>query len=266
LRRWGIETASAESGPAALALHRHGLDFAQFDLMLLDRQMPGMDGFELAAQVRALPGLETMIILILTSTGPFGDAARAREMGLGGYLVKPVSRGELQQALLDALRVPAPMTETGSAAASSAVRPIDPLTILLVEDNAVNRRVAAGVLSRRGHTIVPAEDGREAVALFGQRRVEVVLMDVQMPVMGGYEATALIRKLELERGMTRTPIIALTAHALTGDAERCLSAGMDGYLSKPFTAQELIEIVERLGNSRRSAEEHRDVLPPRAAA
>jgi CheY-like chemotaxis protein/HPt (histidine-containing phosphotransfer) domain-containing protein len=184
--------------------------------------------------------------VLLTSAGQRGDAARCRQLGVRGYLPKPIGAPELLEGLVAVL--------TG-ASTDDVVKPLVTrhslrestrrLHVLLVEDNRVNRMLVTHLLEKRGHTAIAVEDGREALATLARVRVDVVLMDIQMPGMDGFETTAAIRSGEKETG-DRLPIVALTAHAMKGDRERCLEAGMDGYVAKPVQADELFAAIEEL--------------------
>jgi signal transduction histidine kinase/CheY-like chemotaxis protein len=230
------EAADAAAGLAALA-------GGTFDLAILDGQMPGRDGFELAAEIRAAPALARTRLLMLTSSGRPGDAERCRELGIQGYLTKPVSRVDLLEAigvLLGGAAEPAADVVTRHSLAERR----HTLRVLLAEDNPVNQQVAAAMLLKRGHTVDVVGTGREAVDAVRRGEYDVVLMDIQMPDLDGFEATAAIRALP-ERGTI--PIVALTAHALGGERERCLARGMTGYVAKPFKAHELFAAIEGRG-------------------
>ena len=237
LTHWQMEPVLVDGGVAALAAmndaRQHNRPFA---LVLLDFQMPDMDGFAVAEAIQNRPELGGSTIMMLSSVGQRGDAARCKELGVAAYLTKPVKQSILLDAIHAALAGPA------RTAASAAERPLvtrhsvreaqRSLRVLLAEDNAVNRALMINLLKKRGHSVVIAENGREAVDAHARERFDVVLMDVQMPEIDGFEATAAIRKREAGSGL-HLPIIALTAHAMTGDRERCLAAGMDFYLTKP---------------------------------
>jgi len=190
------------------------------------------------------PNLAGSVIMMLTSADRQEDASRCRELGMAAYLVKPVKAGELRKAISRALG-----TESIADGATVAPPPTDPITrplrILLAEDNAINQRVAIRMLEPFGHTIVIVNHGGEAVAAVSRERFDVILMDVQMPEVDGLEATRLIRLGELSGGH-RTPIVAMTAHAMTGDRDRCLAAGMDEYLSKPVHRDDLVALLTRI--------------------
>jgi CheY-like chemotaxis protein len=214
-----------------------------FTLVLLDANMPGMDGFQVGEQIIATPELTGLTVIMLTSSGKYGDSGRARELGLSAYLTKPIGAIDLHEAICRALQ-----RHSRPHVAHRPQRPVPavaarPLQILLAEDNIVNQRVAVGLLTKRGHSVTVVNDGIEAVAALGRTSVDVVLMDVQMPRLGGFEATAEIRHGERHSG-GHVRIVAMTAHALAGDRERCLAAGMDAYLSKPIDPAALFAVVE----------------------
>ncbi len=247
LSRWGMRATVVDGGAAALALLRsEQAGRAHFDLLIVDAQMPGMDGFTLVERVRADRSCGEPAIMMLSSATFHDDVRRCREVGIDLYLTKPVRGGELRSAIATLLskkadaandrrrRTPAP----GAVARSSVLR------VLLVEDNAVNQRLALALLKRRGAVVTIAQNGREAIEAWSTSRFDVVLMDVQMPEMDGFDATRIIRARE--RGGEHVPIIALTARAMTGDRERCLAAGMDDYVTKPLRAQVLMEAIDRL--------------------
>jgi CheY-like chemotaxis protein len=204
-----------------------------FACVLLDVQMPGMDGFEVAERIRRRPQLTGAMILMLTSVDRLGDAARCRELGISHYLVKPLNQRELLSSMRQALGAIVP----GPQPVPSADLPSQPpaaLRILLAEDNKVNQAVAAGLLKREGCTVTIVENGVQAVAASAAEAFDAIFMDVQMPEMSGFEATAAIRAREASTG-TRVRIIAMTAHAMEGDRQRCLNSGMDDYVSKPVS-------------------------------
>jgi two-component system, sensor histidine kinase and response regulator len=240
---WGMTPVAVPGGREALAALTEAKRAGQpFDLVLLDAQMPELDGFEVAGRIAERTDLTGATIMMLTSGGQYGDASRCRELGVAAYLTKPVKQSDLFDAISLALGRMSfkPVRPASRAQASAAPRP---LRILLAEDNVVNQRVAVGLLKKRGHHVVVAGTGLEALAAMETARFDVVLMDVQMPEMGGLEATVAIRAREEGSGR-RTRIVAMTAHAMAGDRERCAAAGMDGYLPKPIVPAALFEIVE----------------------
>jgi two-component system sensor histidine kinase/response regulator len=247
LTNWGMKPTEAGDGPTALAAMEQAKSNGEpFNLVLLDVNMPEMDGFAVAENIRQDPELVGVTIMMLTSTSREADAARCRELGIAVYLVKPIKRSDLLDTIMTALGTPSldgdqpPPVTRGSLGGSRR-----PRRILLVEDNAVNRRLAIVMLQKGGHTVVVAGDGKEALAALGKQEFDLVLMDVQMPEMDGFEATAAIREKEKATG-THLPIIAMTAYAMEGDRERALEAGMDDYVSKPFKAKEMLEAIERV--------------------
>jgi len=237
----GLQVTEAADGTAGLdALKRAQENGTPYDLAILDAQMPGLDGFELATAVRAVPALAGTRLLMLTSSGARGDGQRCRDLGINGYLTKPASRTDLIDAVsvvLGMAAAAAPIVVTQHSIAESRRR----LQILLAEDNVVNQEVAATMLRKRGHDVDVVGDGRAAVDAAAGKRYDVVLMDIQMPEMDGFAATHHIRATAAGRDLH---IIALTAHALGGEREKCLAQGMNDYLTKPFKAHELFAVVE----------------------
>ena len=211
--------------------------------------MPGMDGFELIARVRAEAAVASTAAIVLSSAGRPEDRARCASLGVHACLIKPVRQSDLQDALTDALAPRAAAPDAPRVAAPPAPAPApaaaDGRRILLAEDNVINQKLAVHMLTRMGHSVVVAADGRKAVEAFQAERFDLVLMDVQMPEMDGFEALAVIKSLPTG-GRPRVPIISLTAHAMKGDRERCLAAGFDGYLSKPIRSAELNEAIDAL--------------------
>jgi signal transduction histidine kinase/DNA-binding response OmpR family regulator len=248
LKRWDMQWHAAEGGEEALAeLASAQQGGAPYALVLTDMHMPKMDGFALIEHIRERPELATATIVMLTSAGQRGDAARCKELGVAAYLLKPIRQSELREAIAKVLGVrerPGAIPLVTRFSLHDAREPESVLRVLLAEDNAVNRLLATRLLEKRGHRVIIATNGREAVEALDRAGFDLVLMDVQMPEMDGLEATAAIRKKEVGTGVHQT-VVALTAHAMKGDRERCLAAGMDGYLSKPIQPQELDELLER---------------------
>jgi len=301
LSKWGMNPTAVDGGASALrALQEAETAGHPFRLILLDAQMPDMDGFTLASLVKQNASLADITIMMLTSVGFLGDAARCRELGITAYLTKPIGQMELLEAIRiilgkassarnhlisDSRRAAAgPATQEGlhrqasdcpeehaaPAAGPNAGQPMYEtsssvsvplvtrhtlheahahLHILLAEDNAVNQLLAVRLLEKRGHTVTVAANGQEALAKLVQATFDLVLMDIQMPVMDGFEATAAIRAQEKDSGAHLT-IIAMTAHALRDDQECCLAAGMDAYISKPINSKELFALVETVARKR----------------
>jgi PAS domain S-box-containing protein len=245
LASWRMRPTAVDSGAAALAVLAEARDRGQpFPLVLLDSMMPEMDGFTLAAQIKKQPGLAQAVLLMVSSADRHGDAARCRELGIAAYLTKPVRQSELLDRIVSVLGGALHEETALLPAPAAAFGPCQrPLRLLLAEDNAVNQRLAVYLLTRRGHAVVVAGSGKEALAALEREPFDAVLMDVQMPEMDGFEATAALRLREQATG-AHLPIIAMTAHAMKGDRERCLQAGMDAYIAKPLEAQELLEVVE----------------------
>ena len=237
--------ARAEALAALRAAQESGRSFR---LVLADVQMPDADGFTLAEAIKNDPSIAGTTIVMLTSAGQPGDAARCRALGVAVYLSKPIKRSELRDAIVSALGLESAERDRPSLVTRHSLREARrPGRILLVEDNRVNQLVASRLLERRGHTVVIAGNGREALAILDDAALvgfDCVLMDVQMPEMDGFECTALIRERERTTG-SRLPIVAMTAHAMKGDEGRCLAKGMDGYLSKPIQPEELFDVVEQ---------------------
>ena len=255
LRRWGMNPTAEASGEAALAsmarAHENGQPFA---LVLADSFMPHMDGFEMIERIRKGSPTFPASIMMLSSAGRQGEVRRCQELGVAAYLTKPVRQSELRDAIAAAVspqvRESAEQRETRQRE-ETAPAPQAPLRILIVEDNLVNQRLVVRLLEKRGHAAKVACDGREALAALETERFDLVFMDVQMPVMDGYETTAQLREKEKTTGKHQI-IVALTAHAMKAEREHCLNVGMDYYLAKPIRPRELDEILDtylRLGKS-----------------
>ena len=243
LSRKGMRPAAVEGGRAAieaLGVARHGGQ--PFSLVLLDCHMPEMDGFAVAKHIQNDREMAGATLMMLTSGGSPGDGARCRELGISAFFTKPIREAELVEGISRVLQK-MPQTPVPLITQHSLREERNKLRVLLAEDNRVNQTLAVRLLEKRGHTVVVAANGREALRALDQGQFDVVLMDVQMPELDGLETTAAIRAKEQVSG-GHIPIIAMTAHALKGDQERCLAAGMDGYLSKPIRVEELLATVE----------------------
>jgi two-component system sensor histidine kinase/response regulator len=241
LRSRGIGCELADGGAQALAvMHAAVRDGAPFDVVVLDGQMPGMDGLDLAAAIRRAPSLRDTRLVMLTSTGD--HRARARELGIAAYLTKPVRRERLLARVAEAAAAGIAAAPAPSASAPAAAVDAAAPRVLVAEDNVVNQLVIEGMLAKRGFAVDVAGDGGEALAKLERGDYAAVFMDCQMPVLDGYETTRRIRAAERDE---RLPVIAMTAHAMAGDRERCLEAGMDDYLAKPLRPEAVDAVVER---------------------
>jgi two-component system sensor histidine kinase/response regulator len=250
LRLWDMRPKAVDSGRAALAeLRRAAAAGDPYPLMLVDRMMPEMDGFTLVEETRKEPAIAATTIMMLTSADRQTDAARCRKLRIAGYLVKPIKADELQIAIIaafnGAIQNGQILSRAKQETVAQAVGATGPrsLRILLAEDNPVNQRVASYLLQKAGHSIKPVVNGREAIVALENENFDLVLMDVQMPEMDGFEATQAIRNSEAKTGR-HVPIIAMTAHAMKGDRERCLQEGMDDYVSKPIQKADLFRAIE----------------------
>jgi PAS domain S-box-containing protein len=247
LINWCMRPRLAVDGPSGLEI----LDSCEragdpFRLVLVDGMMAGMDGFEVTKRIRRNPRLAGTSVIMLSSAR-MGAGREYSEAGIDAFLTKPVIQSELQKTILRTIGHAAAQPLSHSPAWSPPERAETRLRILVAEDNSVNQQIVLRMLQKRGHSPVAVDNGKDAALLSAREKFDVVLMDVQMPVMDGFEATAAIRKREGEAGSGHVPILAMTAHTMKGDRERCLSAGMDGYLSKPINPKELLEAVERAG-------------------
>jgi two-component system sensor histidine kinase/response regulator len=229
---------SGESGLAELS--RAASEGNPYRLLLLDQQMPGMDGMEVLERIRRNPALQSVVIMMLTSRDQVESAARCRQMGVENYLIKPISPSDLLESILRAIGVHRPAsTVTLPAAGLSASSPS--LRILLAEDNMVNQRVAMTMLGKMGHRITLATNGLEALEQWRQGDFDLILMDVQMPEMTGLQATTQIRREEAIGA--HVPIVAMTASAMSEDRDRCLAAGMDDFVSKPVSYKAIEQMI-----------------------
>jgi two-component system, sensor histidine kinase and response regulator len=217
---------------------------SSFPLILIDGHMPGMSGFELAMRIRENPHLAGSTVMMLTSAEQGADISRCDELGISAYLIKPIRGSDLLISILHALRRTddSKISSPPITAVPSRANNRRGLSLLMAEDNAVNQRLAIHLLEKAGHQVHLAQNGKEAVTKFRERRFDLVFMDVQMPEMDGFDATGAIRQLEQTTG-SHVPIIALTAHAMKGDLERCLRAGMDGYITKPIKREEILRVI-----------------------
>ena len=246
---WGLEVSVAESGERALEVLRRAAGRSEaFAIAVVDAHLPGMDGFALIEAIRNEPAIAGTAVVLMTSAGRPGERARGAEMGIGTTVAKPVTHADLRLGLVRVLAAGAAGGSEPARRRGRGARAARRLRVLVAEDNAVNRTLVVQLLQKRGHRVTVVENGREALAALEREAFDVALMDVQMPELDGFEATAEIRARERTSGR-RLPIVAMTAHAMKGDRERCLAAGMDGYVSKPLDRRKLYETIERLGSS-----------------
>lgn len=245
LSSWSMEAEAVDGGDSALAKLEEATEAGRdYVLVILDGKATGMDGFALANKIKKDATLSASSLIMIKSSGERGDGARCRELGIAAYLTRPIRQLELLQAITTILdKDPSDEGHHELVTRHTLREARRRLRILLAEDDAVNRKFALRALEQTGHTVVVAENGKEAVAAFGLESFDLVLMDVQMPGMNGLEAAAEIRKQEVGTG-GHIPIIAMTAGAWDGDRQRCLDAGMDGYLGKPLTLKALHELMD----------------------
>jgi two-component system, sensor histidine kinase and response regulator len=245
LSYWGVRPTSVSNAAAALAALREAKAVGvPFRLMLADCHMPEVDGFMLVEQVQHSVDLAGLITIMLTSGGQRGDGLRCKELGIAAYLIKPVLQADLLQALLQVLSVREGVQKLAAVITRHTLREGRvPLRVLLAEDNVVNQKLACRLLENHGDIVVVANNGVQVLEALERQSFDLILMDAQMPQMDGFEATAAIRRLEESTG-AHLPIIAMTAHAMVGDRQRCLEAGMDGYVSKPVHPHEMFETIE----------------------
>jgi two-component system sensor histidine kinase/response regulator len=253
-RGWGMQPTAVDSGTAALETMKqaetggHG-----FRLAIIDGYMPGMDGFELAERIKSDPHLSDAMIMMLTSAGQRGDAARCRKLGIVAYLLKPIRKSELLSAILTVLGQRPDATATDFVTRHTLSGARKKLRILVAEDNPVNQRLVVRMLEKMGYMPKVAQNGQEAISLVASESFDLVFMDVQMPRMDGITATRKIRESETGK-RTHIPIVAMTAHAMKGDKEHCLQAGMDGYVSKPVSSKQIEEAIATIFGADAKAE------------
>jgi len=261
-KNWGMKPKTVESGKTALVQIHHAIETGRtFPLIILDANMPEMDGFELAEKIKEYPEQAKVTIMMLSSSDRKTDIQRCKELGISAYLIKPVKQSELYNAVVNTLnecmgsklKKPIHIKQEGKRlntrmkATQENIQTL--LKVLLAEDNAINRKLAEALILKKGWQVVSVSNGLMAVEKAFSQKFDVILMDVQMPEMDGYEATAAIRKQEKASG-SHTPIIAMTAHAMKGDKEKCLDRGMDDYISKPMKAEVLYRTIEKVLNGK----------------
>jgi len=243
LLQWAMVPVLASNGPAALALLSQTAPEKQhYDLIIVDSQMPGMDGFTVLEEIRHIRELPASCVMMLTSADRPEDRERCKQLDVAAYLIKPVSQPDLLRCIREVLGERQPGLEPGPSKRSFPGR--RPLDILLAEDNLTNQHVARSMLEQLGHSVTIAANGKDAVEAFRSATFDFVFMDIQMPVLNGYAATALIRQ-QRQHAAIKVPIIAMTAHAMSSDRDKCLAAGMDDYISKPISMDNLSAVLER---------------------
>jgi two-component system, sensor histidine kinase and response regulator len=254
LTQWHWCPTAVANGRDALAAVADARNSGElFALVLIDAQMPEMDGFALVERLVCSPLPMENIIMMLTPASQHGDTARYRALGVAAFVTKPITQSSLLAAIQAAFRSSTKTDEARPLAASPTAAEHQPgLHILVAEDNAVNQKLAMRLLEKHGHTVVVAKTGKEALAAWQRARFDLILMDIQMPEMDGFEATAAIREVERIKG-GHTPIVAMTAHAMAGDRQRCMEVGMDGYVSKPIHARAVFEAINQVCSVDRSA-------------
>jgi two-component system sensor histidine kinase/response regulator len=244
--RWRMKPEAVDTGQGALeALEAALKQNHTFQLLITDMQMPGMSGLDLIATIRQSAALRNLPVILLSSSVQPEEASRARELGVAAYFIKPVQPAELRDAVVDAFAPSSATRNRSEVEQKLSIEGRQAMRVLLVEDNPVNRKLATALLQKHGHTVYVAENGREALAILDRQKADVVLMDLQMPVMDGFEAIRAIRAKE-QRGGGHLPIVALTAYAMQGDRERSLEAGSDDYVTKPIRTTELFAAIERV--------------------
>jgi PAS domain S-box-containing protein len=244
---WGMRPSAADCGDSALEIMQKAKqDGREYELAIIDARMPEMDGFALVEEINRRDDLYQPTVIMLTSAGRVGDGARCRDLGISGYLMKPAKKSDLWDAIMIALGNPPREGKQRELITQHSLRENRrSLKVLVAEDSPVNLKLIVRLLEKRGHSVESAGNGREILRSLERRPFDLVLMDIQMPEMDGLEATAAIRESEKTSG-EHIPIIAMTAHAMKGDRERCIDAGMDAYVSKPVRAGELFETIERV--------------------
>ena len=250
LTNWTMKPMTASGAHEALEMMRIARENGEpFPLVITDVHMPDADGFSLVEQIKQDSQMGSTVIMMLTSGDYPGDISRCEELGVAAYLLKPIKQSELFDAVVMALGVTTAEVPSDDTQAGEQLNLAKPVRVLLAEDSLVNQKLAVGLLGKRGHTVFVANNGKEAIAALAAHQFDLIIMDVQMPEMDGLEATAVIRAREKQTG-THVPIIAMTAHAMKGDRERCLAAGMDQYVAKPIRVKHLFDaMAEVLGQS-----------------
>ena len=268
---WGLVPTITASGKEAIDCFNKAFGSGTpYRLILLDMQMPELDGFDVAKIIKDDPSGEDVRIILLSSSGQRGDTDRCKEVGISGYLPKPIKQSDLFDAILMTMGLPSEETPT-VITRHKIYEARETFNILLAEDNLINQTLAIKLLEARGHRVTLASNGVEAVAEFKKGDFDLILMDIQMPEMDGFEATKAIRDLEGESRkekkstIERIPIVAMTAHAMTGDREKCIAADMDDYVSKPIKPEALYSIINKVARKSQSEKEHERTQPPQGS-
>ena len=251
LQNWGMQPMSASNGRDALeTVTRIGAEGNRFAVALVDMRMPEMNGLQLVEQMRKIPDAPVERFILLTTGGQRGDALRCKDLGISAYLMKPVKHSDLFDTISMTMQNDTPdKSQSGLITRHTLREHRHSLRLLLAEDHPVNRKLAARILEKMGHSVAMAKTGKEALSAAQAGSFHLIFMDVQMPEMDGLEATRKIREGEKHTG-NRVPIVALTAHALNGDMEKCLEAGMDAFISKPIDPEKIYQVIENLVDAR----------------
>jgi two-component system, sensor histidine kinase and response regulator len=245
LMNWQMKPRLAVDGRTAIRAMREACEGGEpYGIVLLDAMMPEVDGLRVAEQIRQDPMLSSTPLILLTSGGPVDGETRAR-WGVSSVVIKPVKQSSLLRAMLKVIGASGQPRARKESTAQPSMEVRIPLQVLLAEDNSVNQLLVVRILEKQGHAIELADNGKEALAAYDRQRFDIIIMDAQMPVMDGFEATEAIREKEKPTGQ-HTPILALTAHSTEADKNRCLSAGMDAYISKPILSMELLSSIDSL--------------------
>jgi len=276
---WGLVPTIATNGKEAIDRFNNAVTSgAPYRLILLDMQMPELDGFDVAKIIKNAPSGKDVKIIVLSSIGQRGDSDRCKEVGISGYLPKPIKQSELLDAIMMTMGLPSEETPT-VITRHKIFEERERFNILLAEDNLINQTLATKLLETRGHRVTLASNGLEAVEAFKKGDFDLILMDIQMPEMDGFEATREIRKLETRNSKLvdkapesqpssikypasgHIPIVAMTAHAMTGDREKCIDAGMDDYVSKPIKPEALYSVINKVARKSQSEKEQKRTPP-----
>jgi len=247
LKSWGCNAIVASSGTEAVSILEQTEDANdKIDVIFIDFQMPSMNGFDLSKQIKQMPYFNDIPIILLTSMGMLGDGKKCKQIGIEGYLTKPIRQGELKNFtgyVLGMGKIPFALEKNLVTRHTLNEARINDIHVLLVEDYETNQRLAVKQLENAGFMVTLAEHGQKAVEYYSEVDFDIILMDIQMPIMDGYQATSVIRKMETEE--KRTPIIAMTAHAIQGYREQCIKAGMDDYITKPLRKAKLLAVIQK---------------------